>query len=272
VKKEAGSQGPGARGLVTPAGPGLRDALEQGRCHLWFLRPGAISGPHLERGLLFLSSEETARHSRFLMADAARTFLSARILLRSVLSLYGALPPAAWRFDTNPWGRPHIASQDSPPGLVFNLSHKPGLVTCLVGSCRDLGVDVEDTSVRRAYLLEIASRFFSPCEAAALHELPDTKQAQRFFQLWTLKEAYIKARGRGLSLGLSRFSFSVDEAASAATVRFDDGFDDDRETWDFGLFHPDDRHLIATAVRRTKAPLRIEIADGEEVVARALER
>jgi 4'-phosphopantetheinyl transferase len=92
---------------------------------------------------------------------------------------------------------------------------------------------------------------------------------QRFYELWTLKEAYIKARGMGLSLGLSRFSFSVEE--DTASVRFDPGFDDDPGTWDFRLFRQRSPHLISTAVRRLDGrPAPIEIADAAGVIARAL--
>jgi 4'-phosphopantetheinyl transferase len=244
------------------------DALQRGACHLWHFRPSSIAGSTLEHGLAFLSTEERARYARYLVPHAARSFLAARVFLRSLLSEYAPLAPAAWRFDTNPWGRPYIINPDAPKGLLFNLSHKPGLVTCLVGCARDLGVDVEE-HCERPYLLQIASRFFSPSESAALLELPATRRSRRFFELWTLKEAYIKARGMGLSLGLSRFSFSVEEAPSpsTATVCFDQGFDDDSGTWDFRLFQPDACHLIATAVRRSSTPLTIDTADAENLVA-----
>ena len=70
-------------------------------------------------------------------------------------------------------------------------------------------MDVEDISVRRPLLLQIASRFFSRAEMVGLRGTPRERQLDRFYELWTLKESYIKARGQGLSLGLSRFSFSV---------------------------------------------------------------
>jgi 4'-phosphopantetheinyl transferase len=191
------------------------------------------------------------------------------VLLRSILSLYAGLEPEAWRFDANPWGRPSIANPGAPSGLFFNLSHKPGFVACLVGLGRDLGVDVEDLSVNRPHLSQIAERYFSPSEAAGLRALPAEHQTQRFYELWTLKEAYIKARGMGLSLGLSRFSFSVEE--DTASVRFDPGFDDDPGTWDFRLFRQRSPHLISTAVRRLDGrPAPIEIADASGVIARAL--
>ena len=192
------------------------------------------------------------------------------MLLRSLLSSYVGLAPEAWRFEANPWGRPRIANPGTPSGLFFNLSHKPGFVTCLVGPGRDLGVDVEDLSANRAHLFQIAERFFSPSEAAALRALPAERQTQRFYELWTLKEAYIKARGVGLSLGLSSFSFSVE--GDRAQVRFDPGFDDDPGAWDFRLFRLCSPHLISTAVRRLEGrPALIEMAaDAAGIVARAL--
>ena len=216
------------------------------------------------RGLALLSAGETARYNRYLVPDAAATFLAARILLRSVLSQYAALHPAEWRFEANRFGRPHIANADAPRGLEFNLSHKPGCVTCLIGAGRELGVDVEDSAAGRTNFLGIAGRFFSSPEAAALRDVPDGPRRQRFYELWTLKESYIKARGVGLGLGLSRFSFSVEDGR--ATVRFAEGFDDRADAWDFRLFRPDERHVIATSVRRAATPLVIEVTDAARLL------
>jgi len=246
------------------------NALERDACHLWYWRPASISGDTLhQQGIAFLSPDEVARYRRYLVPTAAITFLAARVFLRSVLSQYSELPPAAWRFEANEFGRPHVANPDAPRGLAFNLSHKPGCVACLVGAGRELGVDVEDAAAAPTQFLEIAARFFSPSEAAELRGLPAAPGSKRFFELWTLKESYIKARGVGLSLGLSHFSFSVD--ADRATVRFDERFDDRAEAWDFRLFRPDERHVIATSVRRTAAPVAVEVADASELVRRALD-
>jgi 4'-phosphopantetheinyl transferase len=211
-----------------------------------------------------LPPDEAARHNRYLVPGAAATFLAARILLRSVLSQYAALPPAEWRFETNAFGRPYIANVDAPSGLSFNLSHKPGCITCLIGAGRELGVDVEDCAAGRTNFLEIAGRFFSASEADALRDLPDALCRRRFYELWTLKESYIKARGIGLSLGLSRFSFSIE--GDRAAVRFAEGLDDRAETWDFRLFRPDERHVIATSIRRTAAPVVIDVTDAAQLL------
>jgi 4'-phosphopantetheinyl transferase len=220
-----------------------------------------------QRALTFLSEDEIGRYTRYLVPAAAQTFLAARVLVRSLLSAYASLSPSAWRFETNRWGRPYIANLEAPRDLLFNLSHKPGLVTCLVGYGRELGVDVEHYA-NRPYLLDIASRFFSPSETAALLALPDSQRIPRFYELWTLKEAYIKARGIGLSLGLANFSFTP--SRNTATIRFEPGFDDDPGSWDFRLFRIVEDHLIATAIRRTATPLDIETFDAAGLVAHAL--
>jgi 4'-phosphopantetheinyl transferase len=250
--------------------PATLEDLKNGVCHLWWWRPDASSADTLaRRGTALLADDELARYRRYLVPHAAHTFLAARVLLRSVLSAYCAIAPADWRFETNPWGRPRIVNPNAPTGLTFNLSHKPGCVTCLIGYGRALGVDVEDTAANRPHVLELVERFFSPSEAAALIRLPVERQVDRFYELWTLKESYIKARSMGLSLGLSRFSFSPE--GTTASVRFDPGFQDDPAAWDFRLFHPDSQHLIATAVERFgESSSTIEIHDAVELLSLVL--
>ncbi len=247
----------------------LWEELEGGACHLWWWRPGSTwDEPLVRRGTDFLTGDERERYGRYLVPDAARMFLAARVFLRSILSVYTGCAPGEWRFETNPWGRPHIANAGAANRLAFNLSHKSGCVTCLTGAGRDLGVDVENVLQDRPHLIELAERFFSPAESAGLCALPTGQHVSRFYELWTLKEAYIKARGMGLSLGLGKFSFSV--TGDTAAVRFDSGFDDDAEQWDFRLFRSQLPFLISTAVRRDRRPLSIEMLAGEPVVARAL--
>jgi 4'-phosphopantetheinyl transferase len=250
-----------------PALNRLWERLQQGICDLWYWHPPVFAEPLRVRALTFLSPDEEARYARYLVPAASQTFLAARVLVRSLLSAYASLPPSAWRFETNRWGRPYIANAEAPHDLLFNLSHKPGAVTCLIGCGRDLGIDVEHCA-NRSHLLDIAFRFFSPSETAALLALPEGRRIHRFYELWTLKEAYIKARGIGLSLGLSNFSFTP--AGDTAMVRFEPGFEDEPETWDFRLFRIVEDHLIATAVRHSAAPLEIETFDASALVSRSL--
>jgi len=219
--------------------------------------------------MVLLSPDEVGRYQRYKVSEAARTFLTARVFLRSLLTHYRGLSPSTWRFDLNPWGRPSVAG-NAAAGLQFNLSHKPTMVTCLLGFERSLGVDVEACESRRLDFLAIAERFFSPLEATGLCALAPDHQPARFFELWTLKESYIKARGIGLGLGLSQFSFTVD--GDGATVRFEPGFPDDAARWTFRLFRPDAGHVIAAAVERVAGEAHIvDQGDGAGVVRRVLE-
>lgn len=219
--------------------------------HLWCFRPQKLNeGRLLEAGLSFLSSDERARLDRFLVPEPRHVFLCTRLVARSILSLYAEVEPWEWIFQTNPYGRPEIASPAEYRRLRFNLSNKNGLIVCLVARDGDLGVDVEDTSQPPRRLLDIADRFFSAREAAALRALRSTEeQRSRFYHYWTLKESYIKARGVGLALGLSGFSFLFEPGGIRIT--YEPGFVDPQE-WDFQLLHVDDRHVIGVTLERHK--------------------
>ncbi|MGP8244793.1 MAG: 4'-phosphopantetheinyl transferase family protein [Bryobacteraceae bacterium] len=241
--------------------------LEAGTCHLWYWRvPERFGRPLEELERRFLDASEAERYARFRVAPAAHLFLGSRILLRTLLSRYSAARPEDWHFATNRWGRPRIAEPAEAARLHFNLSHTSGLVVCLTGGREELGVDTETTQRPMTDLRQIAGRYFAPREVAALSEMPESERRERFFEFWTLKESYIKARGIGLSLGLSRFGFTV--AGDGATVAFEPGFDDDPAGWNFRLFRVDPDFLIATSVRhRPGEAVKVTIRDAAEVVA-----
>ena len=168
--------------------------------------------------------------------------------MRTVLSRYVAVDPSIWRFERNKYGKPAIAYPRGIPPLSFNLSNTTGLIACLVALGRDVGIDVEDTT-RLGETVEIVDQFFSPTEVAALRALPSNDQRYRFFEYWTLKEAYIKARGMGLALPLEQFSFHL-EVRQPVRIAFDPRLHDDPRSWQFAQFRPTSRHLMAAAIRR----------------------
>ncbi len=248
-----GNSGAGPRaepGAV--AGPAAVVPLPDPEAHLWLARPAAFTDPaQLDRLRAMLTDEERARTDRYRFARDRRTSLVTRALVRLTLSRYCAVPPARWRFRTNRHGRPEIASPASR--LRFNVSHTEGLVVCLVSRGRELGVDAESLRRERRWL-DLAERFFAPAEARALREVPPARRALRFLEYWTLKESYVKARGRGLTLPLSGFRFDLPAPALAGIrVRFTPAVDDDAARWQFSLdrFGPD--HLVATAIDRAGA-------------------
>ncbi|WP_193316973.1 4'-phosphopantetheinyl transferase family protein [Janthinobacterium sp. FT14W] len=191
-----------------------------------------------------LNDSERAQQTRFHFADDRLRYLVTRAMVRTVLSRYAAVAPSAWEFTTNAYGRPGLAAHHGIPALRFNISHTRGLIALAVSAGRALGVDVEHVAAR-AGASGIASHFFSSVEAAALASLPQEQRQERFFEYWTFKESYIKARGRGLSLPLDQFSFHFPDP-QAVHISFDEGFDDaDPQRWCFWQSRPAPGYLLA---------------------------
>jgi 4'-phosphopantetheinyl transferase len=222
------------------------EPLPEDEAHLWLVRLDEVEEERVAAYTRLLDETEAARLARFRVPALRRQHLDTRAHVRTTLSRHAAVSPAEWVFAANEHGCPRV----DMPGLQwlrFNLSHTRGLVACLVARGRDVGVDVEHTT-RNTNILGICDRYFAASEAAALRALPASEQEQRFFTYWTLKEAYIKARGMGLALPLGQFAFEVDRAP--ITVRFDPALRDDPDSWDFTAGAPTALHRMATAVRR----------------------
>lgn len=154
----------------------------------------------------WLSAEETERMARFRFERHRHQYLITRALLRSTLSRYAPwVAPQQWRFANNAWGKPAIVAPVVP--MAFNLSHTEGLVVLALTLENSVGIDVE--SSQRPVDPDLAERFFSAAEVRYLASLPPTDQTSAFLTLWTLKEAYIKACGQGLSIPLESFCFDL---------------------------------------------------------------
>jgi 4'-phosphopantetheinyl transferase len=220
--------------------------LEAGEVHVYSALVDDTMPPRPQEDWSILDAEEKARADRFLFERDRALFVRAHGLLRTTLSRYAALAPGEWRFVTNPFGKPSIDPTQLSAPVAFNLSHTRGLAACAVARS-DVGIDVEalDCRVRP---LEIASRFFSAPEVAWLHECGDDERRVRFVELWTLKEAYVKAIGTGLSQPLNTFGFAID---TNRQIHFEPPAGD-TSAWQFELRQPTVRHRLAIA-RRTES-------------------
>jgi 4'-phosphopantetheinyl transferase len=227
------------------------EELPGDEAHLWVARPESARDPDLRSRYQNLSSvEERQKCARFRFDKDREICLVTRALLRTTLSRYSGVPPEAFRFVANEYGRPEVDEPREARWLRFNLSHTTGLVACLVAREREVGVDVEDRE-RTGELLDVADRFFSPYEVRALRAQPMALRLDRFFLYWTLKESYIKARGMGLAIPLSQFSFELDEPRDAGIgIRFNPELRDDPDRWQFSALSFGRRHAIASAVER----------------------
>jgi 4'-phosphopantetheinyl transferase len=224
--------------------------------HLWRLRPEQASGTDLlDRYERLLSADERDRMRRFVRAEDAHLYLVSHAMLRLTLSRYVDAPPEAWQFEANEYGRPQIAAPECGKELQFNLSHTRGLAACGVRWRESIGVDVENSG-RPNSGADVAAHFFSPQEVADLRAAPLAERAGRFFDFWTLKEAYLKARGVGLSLPLADFSIHLGGSGpplggvAPISISFAPQLDDDPAWWQFALLHPTPQHALAVAIRR----------------------
>lgn len=196
--------------------------------------------------MAMLSPKERQRADRFMFEQDRRQFVLSHGLVRAALSrLVPATHPAAWCFEADRYGRPMIAGPVGAGPLYFSLSHTRGCVACVISPFEAVGVDVEET-IGRDSLLAIAEHCFSSEEVAALLDLPAQQQSDLFFDYWTLKEAYIKARGRGLGLSLDRFSIMGVREGKIRIV-FAPGFEDGLTCWRFTRVRPSQYHALAIA-------------------------
>ena len=234
------------------------DLLPFNAVHVDLLRDDdeeAVSRLDAYRALM--SDEERERMARLVFDRDRRRFLLTRALVRTTLSRYCAMPPADWRFIANVHGRPEILDRPAGvPDLRFNLSHTEGLIACAVTIGREVGVDVEH--INRHLTHDVAGRFFAPSEVTDLRRLPADDQQRVFFDYWTLKEAYIKARGFGLALPLGDFAFKLNPP-NPPEITFEPTLQDDPATWQFLQDWPTPQHRLGVAIRRDGADLPVRI-------------
>ena len=193
-----------------------------------------------------MSADERARHRRFHFELDRNTFLATRALVRSVLSYYADVAPADWRFVAASSGKPCALGNN----IAFNLTNTRGLIACVVMKDGQVGVDAE--RIENSGDLDVIARyFFSAREAAITHD------AVRFFEIWTLKESYLKARGTGLGLPLDQFWFDLDGTPS---INFESVIADDASKWRFASVRVLPQYVIAVAAETGGAPLLLRAA------------
>jgi 4'-phosphopantetheinyl transferase len=176
-----------------------------------------LTAPHSAHAVAeaWLSDEERRRLATMQHPRARSEFLTGRWLLRGLLGELLDGHPREVPLRVDPQGALRV---EGCPTLGVNLSHTAGLVAIAVAEGHDVGVDVEWTG-RPGRTVELAHRWFAAAELAALMALPDgPPRRHRFFELWTLKEGYIKARGLGLRVPLGSFAFAFGASGVGLSV------------------------------------------------------
>lgn len=167
-----------------------------------------------------LNEEEKRRADRLDKPSVRRQFIAGRGFLKRILARELSVVPADIRLTRGKFGKPYLLKSN----LEFNLSHCRDRFVLALARGRQVGVDIEYVSPQRNYT-ELAKRFFSGREIEQLNSLPPEMRATAFYQVWTRKEAFVKAMGRGIAFGLQRFSVTVLPDASPHIAEIDGNTD-----------------------------------------------
>lgn len=227
------------------------DAL--GRHRLW------LAEPMKDAPVEALSPTERAAHERFRFERDRDLYATAHLLLRRALTAATGTPERDWDFEEDANGRPRLV-----PGLTgpsFNLTHTHGLAAVVTGPTTELGVDAEQVG-QRGDLLPVAEHWFNSEEVAGLRMLPDEERQRRFLCFWTVKEAYLKARGVGLRLPLHQLTVRLGQEPAAGeqvTPELVLGPEllDDPRGWTFRLLAHGEKHLVAIAAKTKRFELKL---------------
>lgn len=218
--------------------------------HVWRLDLD-LPSPVLHQLRDTLDPAEISRADRFHFEKHRSQFIAARGLLRTILGNYLNLEPRMLRFGYGGQGKPFLPDAST---LRFNLSHSAGMALIAVTLNREVGIDLEH--IRPEFATEtIAEQFFSTQETTTLRALSADVQPEAFFNCWTRKEAYLKARSDGLSFPLDQFSVSLIPGEPAALLSFP-GEPDEIARWSVIHLNPGSGYVGALVVEGLELRLR----------------
>jgi 4'-phosphopantetheinyl transferase len=194
---------PGPGNAVSWPSPDL-PLLKDDEVHVW-LASLEVSPHEIGKLAKLITEDELEKAGRFHFQTDRDHYIAAHGMLRSILGKYLKMDPEELTFYYGPYGKPMLTKKTNPCMVRFNISHSHGLALYVVAKC-EVGVDLE--FIHEDYSFGgIVEQFFSQQEMAELNSCPEHLRVDLFFQLWTRKEAYLKARGLGLSGDLKQPEF-----------------------------------------------------------------
>jgi 4'-phosphopantetheinyl transferase len=215
--------------------------IKDNEVHIYLTKPEEVDPSLLSKYKKLLCQDEHKRHDRFKFQKLKTNFLITRALARTTLAEYLGCNPNDLTFGTNSYGKPSLE------GISFNLSHTDGLIALGVMKNQLFGIDTENLD-RKITEKNIAKRFFAEPEYQEIMECTGIERKLKFLQFWTLKEAYIKAVGKGMAIPLDKFYFKIiDDEIKIQT-------EEDSKNWQFQMFEFQKSHLISIASEGLEIP------------------
>lgn len=222
-----------------------------------FFAPLDLVRGYTDKGIYksVLDDTEKKRYSRYRFDKDKHLFLVSRAMTRFVLSKYLSCAPQDVKFQQDDFGKPYVVTGSQCRQIEFNVSHTDGCAMCVVGVNRRVGVDVEMV-LNHFEVMTIAKNFFALQEVAVLSRLKQSERLSRFYECWTLKEAFLKALGQGLTIPLDNFFFNL-EAGKPITVRKSRDANSLVTCWAFSSFYLSSGHRGALCVEKNGQGLEV---------------
>ncbi|MCD6026452.1 MAG: 4-phosphopantetheinyl transferase [Solimicrobium sp.] len=239
--------------------------LDKQETHLWLVETANLPDTFDSQLLLKLSPSEKKHFNTLHIPTVKREYLITRALIRSALSYYADVTPLDWEFVTNKYGCPRLAQRFSKLQLAFNITHSNGAVACLIARGYNVGLDIEQIS-RKTNFSDFAEMVLSPYEQATLNsqQIGSAKYDFDFLHYWTLKEAYSKALGLGLSIPFTHIicTFGPEKPDELSQLV---GYTQlNKDNWQFLQTPILNNHLLAIAIRKlTAEPVPVRLFNCE---------
>ena len=222
----------------------LLPALDQNNVNVFLLKDSKVfDEPLIKHWYQHLSQEEKNKYHKFYFEKDRRLYLLSHAMLRQVLSQYLGCSTQVLKFGINKYGKPHLLDY---PECHFNLSHSKQATALVVnqGAKLTLGIDIEYFKGRDE-VINLATNYFSKQECILLDSYSNSEKNEIFFRLWTLKESYIKAIGKGLSIDLGSFSFNE----IGKNIKVSHYANEANNYWEFSQKKVYDEYFLALAIR-----------------------
>ncbi len=225
----------------------------EGELHVYMLRLDQCREDSFRQAWEWLDGEERARANRIRHEPTSRSFITVRSCLKGLLGRYLGQDPATVRFALNEMGKPRLENSEPDRGLVFNVSHSGDFGLIALARDTALGVDVER---RReiTHMEGMAERCFAPCELAYWRSLPEDRRQSAFFDFWSCKEAFVKAVGQGITLGLEACIVDLTAGPKLVSVPGSCG---KTEQWRLAKLDLGQGHAAAVCYRGAERKLRL---------------
>lgn len=228
--------------------------LREQDLHIHYLDIRRFTADHYAEAECNMSSAERVQAQKFVLGK--ESYIASRWLLRNTLARYLGLAPAAMEFLRTDKGKPYLPQRE----IHFSLSHSEHWSLLAVSRAEFIGVDIEVVTATSAKnLISIAKNYYHPQELARLQALAGIAQNDYFYRLWTLKEAFFKAIGTGISAGLEKIVFEVADGRIHWQIAA--SLNEDSNNWQFHQWTQDAQAYCALAYK-SQHPLQVNWLDA----------